>query len=97
MLGLQPPKKNIEDLYEVAQASVAAETLLATMRPQLEKAFELKLNILFDAPPELGALLDARAQIKAIYDMRISLQRDAKKGKKAVEMFSNLLIKSEVS
>jgi hypothetical protein len=90
----KPPEKAVEDLYEEASASVAAETLLQAMGPQLERALSYRLKLLFDAKPELGELLDARAQIKAIWDMREGLRRDSRKGQKAVDIFNNLLVKS---
>jgi len=93
-LGDKPPPKSIEDLYETASASVAAQTLLEAMGPQLEKALHLRMMKLFDAPPELGALLDARAQIKAVWDMQQGLTRDAKKGQAAVEIFNQMLLKN---
>lgn len=89
-----PPPKSITDIYEEASASVAAETLLQAMRPQLKKAIELRLATLFSCPPELGPLLDARAQLKAVWDMQTGLERDIKKGRGAVQVMTDLLIKS---
>lgn len=89
-----PPPKAIEDLYEEASASVAAETLLSAMGPQLERAFNFRLTQLFTAPPELGAILDARAQLKAIWDMKKGLTDEMKKGRGAVDVFNKLLLKS---
>src|SRR5260370_18756354 len=93
-VGGRPPKKEIEDLYDEASASVAAETFLQAVKPQWDRAFNLRLKLLFDAAPELGAVLDARAQLKAIYDLREGLEKDVKKGKAAVEVFNQLLVKS---
>lgn len=87
-------KQAIEDLYETASASVAAQTLLDAMGPQLEKALSLNLQLLFDCKPELGELLDCRAKLKVVWDMKKGLQRDALKGQKAVEIFNDLLLKS---
>jgi hypothetical protein len=92
MVSKRPPEPTIQDIYETASASVAAQTLLDAMKPQLSRAVEGRLKALFDAPPELGALLDARAQLKAIWDMKFGLERDAKKGAKAVEIMNNLLV-----
>jgi len=93
-LSDKPPSKSIEDLFEIAQASVAAETLLTAMGPQLEKGMELRMKELFEAPPELGALLDARAKIKAVWDLQVGLIRDAKRGSGAVKIFQDFLAKS---
>lgn len=90
----KPTKKDIEDLYAEASASVAAQTLLDAMTPQIERAFATRLRALFDAAPELGALLDARAQLKAIWDFKVGLSNDAKRGKAAVDVFNELLAKS---
>lgn len=92
--SIGPPPKSIEDIYEEASASVAAETLLQAMQPQLKKGMELRLMALFNSPPELGPLLDARAQLRAIYDIQLGLERDVKKGRGAVQVMTNLLIKS---
>jgi hypothetical protein len=89
-----PPEPTIEDLYETASASVAAQTLLDAMRPQLERAFDGNMQLLFNAPPELGALLDARAKLKVVWDMQQGLKRDAKRGQKAVDIMNNLLVAS---
>ena len=64
------------------------------MSPQLERAFNFRLTALFNAPPELGAILDARAQLKAIWDMKKGLTDEMKRGRSAVEVFNKLLLKS---
>lgn len=87
-----PPEPTITDIYETASASVAAQTLLDAMKPQLDRALDARVRALFDAPAELGALLDARAQLKAVWDMKFGLERDAKKGAKAIEIMNNLLV-----
>lgn len=90
--GAEAPQKSIEELYETASASVAAQTLLDAMGPQLERSFEFRLIQLFKAPAELGSILDARAHLRAVYDLKKGLQNEMKKGQSAVETFSRLLV-----
>jgi hypothetical protein len=90
----KPPEKSITDIYEEASASVAAETLLKALAPKLDQALLMRMQELFNAPPELGAILDCRAQIKAVWEMREGLKREIKRGSKSVEIMQNLLIKS---
>jgi hypothetical protein len=94
LTNFNPPPKAPEDLFEEASASVAAQTLLQALGPQLDKALELRLAALFSAPPELGALCDARAQLKAIYDLKKGLADQMKKGQSAVEIFNQLLLRN---
>jgi plasmid maintenance system antidote protein VapI len=90
-----PPDKPIEEIYEAASASVAAKTLLDAMGPQLKRAMALRMKALFDAAPELGPLLDARAQLKAVYDMQQGLEREEKSGRGAVERMTKLLLQAD--
>lgn len=87
-----PPEPTIQDIYETASASVAAQTLLDAMGPQLKRSLDACVRALFDAQPELGALLDARAKLKAVWDMKVGLEQDSKRGAKAVEIMNNLLV-----
>lgn len=87
-----PPEPTIMDIYETASASVAAETLLDAMRPQLKRSLEMNMRALFEAPADLGSLLDARAKLKVIWDLQRGLEQDAKRGAKAVEIMNNLLV-----
>jgi hypothetical protein len=91
---MEPKTADIESLYETASASVAAQTLLDAMGPQLERALAMRLNALFQAPAELGAVLDARAQLKAVYDLKEGLKNQMKKGQSAVDIFNKLLVES---
>lgn len=90
----KPPEPGILDIYESASASIAAENLLEALKPQLERTIEARLRALFDAPPDLGALLDARAQLKAVYDMQTGLKKDASRGANAVRKINELLAQS---
>ena len=92
MVGKKPPERPIEDIYETASASVAAQTLLEAMGPQLDKALEFRLAQLFQAKPELGELLDARAQLKAVWEMKKGLVDQMKKGQAAVDIMNQLLV-----
>lgn len=92
MGGDKPAEPAIQDLYETASASVAAQTLLDAMGPHLERSFELALSNFFKCEPELGSLLDCRAKLKAIYDIKKGLINEMKKGQPAVEAFTKLLM-----
>ena len=94
MEARKPPEPSLEDLYENASASVAAETLLQAMGPQLDRALNYRLSALFQAKPELGELLDCRAQLKAVWDMKQGLTNQMKKGSGAVKIMNELLLKS---
>lgn len=92
MNNRRPPEPTITDIYETASASVAAQTLLDAMGPQLKRSLDSCVRNLFEAPPELGALLDARAKLKAVWDIKFGLEQESKKGTKAVEIMNNLLV-----
>lgn len=98
MGGPTPPKsvskEDIQELYDTASASVAAQTLLDAMGPQLEKAMGLRLAKLFECKPELGELLDARASLKAVWELKQGLNAQAKKGQNAVDVFNKLLVEA---
>ena len=94
MQGTKKPEPTLEDLYDTASASVAAETLLTAMRPKLEHSIKMRIRALFEAPAELGPMLNARAELKAIWDLQQGLENESKKGRPAVEIMNNLLLKS---
>ena len=87
--------RNISELYDEASASVAADTLMQAVGPQLEKRMEILINQLVMAPAELGPLLDLRAKLSAVWHMRKTLKDMALKGQSAVEAFQDMLKSKE--
>lgn len=86
---------NVVGLYEEASASLAAQTLMSAVGPQIDRRLEILINQLVMAPAELGPLLDLRAKLSAVWYMRKSLKDMATKGQSAVEAFNQMLSNSE--
>jgi len=95
MGGGQLMAKNEEDiiasLYDQASTSVAAESVMTAIGPQLERRIDIAMGHLFQAAPELGPLLDARAKLRAIYDMRKKLKEQINSGAPAVKALNEMM------
>lgn len=87
-------RKNVEEvtsIYDRVNASVGAETLLAAMGPGLERRIQTLLAKLAIAPPELGALLDLRAQITECNRIWSELKRAASGKQSALDALQRVL------
>ena len=94
-MAKQQPSKSLTESYDEASASVAADTLLRALNPQIDRQLDLLINQLVLAPAELGPLLDLRAKLAAVWHMKKGLKNMAAKGQNAIEAFNALLAQKE--
>ena len=75
---------------DAALRGVGADTLLNVLGPLIERRFEQVLSQLFNAPAELGGLLDARAQLKELWRVRHELTQVRQEGKDVSEALRSM-------
>ncbi len=82
----------LDELWDTASVSVAAETLLHAVEPDLDKLFEILMGEFGKCAPELGSLLDFRAKLMSVWTMKSRLKRNVKAGMPAREAFLKMWI-----
>ena len=86
--------KIIDELYTKADLGVSSEAVIRALDPILDQRLGLLINKLSQCKPELGPLLEVKAEILEVWRMRRELKNASVKGKQAWEviqqMFSNV-------
>lgn len=83
--------KTDAEIYEAAQVGGSAASLLETMGPELDRQLKVLIGKFINAPADLGELLQSQARIGAVWRLRQALEDMARKGRPAIEAFSELL------
>lgn len=83
-LGIgKPTDIELDRIIDDAGDAISAESLYRGLTPLLEAQIEAVLRDLFNAPAELGALLDARAKIQTAWSILANLRSASAKGASA--------------
>lgn len=83
-LGIgKPTNIELDRIIDDAGDAISAESLYRGLTPLLEAQIEAVLRDLFNAPAELGALLDARAKIQTAWSMLSNLRTASARGASA--------------
>lgn len=81
----------VDRLYELADIGVAAETVAKALAPIIERRLGYLLDQFGKCPPELGPLLDLKAQISEVWRLRQELKIQAMKGQTALEALQKMM------
>lgn len=81
----------IQALYGAVDKGTAAETVIRVLDPIIEQRLGLLLDKLAQCPPELGPMLDVRAQIGEVWRIRKELTSVSKAGKNALEALKSVV------
>ena len=87
----QPKYEAIDELYNVAELGVAAETVVKAITPIIERRLGFLLDQFSKCAPELGPLLQLQAQITEVWRLRQELKIQAMKGQTALEALQKIL------
>ena len=90
-LPLQERINSVDRMYRSAAKGKKAEDVLSILDPILEQRLGVLLDGFRQAPPELGALLDFRAQLCEVWRMRKELRSALLEGKSAEATLEGLL------
>ena len=82
----------IDAAWKEMERGASAASVLNVLDPVLEKRLGTLLDGFRQCPPELGALLDFRAQICEVWRMRKELKDAAKIGKSAAATLEALMV-----
>jgi hypothetical protein len=94
---MEKPKKlseqinQVDGLYREAAKGEKAKAILEILDPILEARLGVLLDGFRQAPPEIGAMLDFRAQICEVWRMRQQLSVAVKVGKSAEQTLEGLV------
>lgn len=89
---IEKPDKisQINKLYDQAELGRSSETVIRALDPFIERRLGLLLDRFAQTAPELGPLLDLRAQISEVWRMRKELRQDSLKGDAAIEVLKRV-------
>ena len=83
--------KSEAEITEAALTAGAAQSLLDTIGPRLDRQLDTLIGGFVNAPVELGALLQFQAKIGALWHLKRELMDIARRGKPALIAFEELL------
>lgn len=83
--------KVIDDLSQMADLGVSAQAMLNALEPIMDRRLGQLLDRFQHTPPELGALLDLRAQISEVWRIRREMQSVKDKGQSALTALQNIV------
>ena len=89
--NLQSKYEAIDKLYELADLGVSAETVSKALAPVIERRLGYLLDQFAKCPPELGPLLDLKAQISEVWRIRQELKVQAMHGQTAMESLQRIM------
>ena len=89
--NLQPKYEAVDKLYELADLGVSAGTVSKALAPVIERRLGYLLDQFGKCPPELGPLLDLKAQITEVWRIRQELRIQAMNGRAAMEGLQKIL------
>jgi len=82
--------QEMDKLYGSIEIGAASDMVLKALDPIVEMRLGHLLDRLAQAPPELGAILDIRAQICETWRIRKQLKEAGKNGKNAMNTIKNI-------
>lgn len=82
--------QEMDKLYSSIEIGAASDTVLKALDPIVEARLGHLLDRLAQAPAELGAILDIRAQICETWRIRKQLKEAGKNGKNAMNTIKNI-------
>ena len=83
--------KVIDDLSQAAELGVSAQAMLNALEPIMDRRLGQLLDKFQHTPPELGPLLDLRAQISEVWRIRREMQAVKDKGANALNALQNIV------
>lgn len=83
--------KVIDDLSSMAELGVSAGAVANALEPIMDRRLGQLLDKLQQCPPELGPILDIKAQIGEVWRIRKQLMDYKAKGQSAVDALSNIV------
>jgi hypothetical protein len=78
-------------LYNEAELGASSDTVLRALDPMMEKRLGVLLDKFEKTPPELGPLLDLRAQISEVWRIRKELKAARDNGRRSWETLQRIL------
>lgn len=83
--------KVIDDLSEMAELGVSAGTVVEALEPIMDRRLGQLLDKLQQCPPELGPILDIKAQIGEVWRIRKEMIAFKNKGQSAADALNNIV------
>ena len=83
--------KVIDDLSSLADLGVSAGAVATALEPIMDRRLGQLLDKLQQCPPELGPILDIKAQIGEVWRIRKELMAYKAKGQSAVDALQNIV------
>lgn len=83
--------KIIDDLSQMAELGVSAGAIANALEPIMDRRLGQLLDKLQQCPPELGPILDIKAQIGEVWRIRKEIQSFKAKGQSAVDALNNIV------
>jgi hypothetical protein len=83
--------KVIDDLSQMAELGVSAGTIANALEPIMDRRLGQLLDKLQQCPPELGPIIDIKAQIGEVWRIRKELNAFKSKGQSAIDALNNIV------
>ena len=80
-----------EQLSDVAELGMSAEIVIKALAPIMDRRLGLLLDKFQNCPPELGPILDIKAQIGEVWRIKRELQMAVGKGQSATVALQNIV------
>ena len=83
--------KVIDDLSSMVDLGVSANAMIQALEPIMDRRLGQLLDKFQHTPPELGPMLDLRAQISEVWRIRKEMQACRDKGQNALTTLQNIV------
>ena len=83
--------KVIDDLSQMAELGVSAGAVVTALEPIMDRRLGQLLDRLQQCEPELGPILDIKAQLGEVWRIRKELVAFKSKGQSAVDALNNIV------
>lgn len=83
--------KVIDDLSQMAELGVSASVVVTALEPIMDRRLAQLLDKLQQCPPELGPILDIKAQLGEVWRIRKEFIAFKNKGQNASDALNNIV------